>query len=144
MEEEQPTFDSYRTAYIAARWDVSDNCAKALQLFEIGFTISGAATHLPVTEGTVSKYHDELQEKINPQVVYAATPSKPRFDVFGENGDTYEQGKAHGEQARKDHKNTPVTSCKEQLDPKFRQRELPLNKGPALHKIDPSLITIRT
>lgn len=126
---EAPTFDEYRTAYIAARWDVSDNCAKALQLFEIGFTISGAAAHLPVTKGTVAKYHQELQDKIHPNVVFAVTPSKTRFDVFGENGDTYAQGHAHGNKARREFENTQVTEKKEQLDPRYRQRELPLNKG---------------
>lgn len=142
---EEPTFDEYRTGYIAARWNVSDNCAKALQLFEIGFTISGAAAHLPVTESTVSKYHSELMEKIHPDVVFAVTPSKTRFDVFGDfNGETYTQGKNDGNAARKKDENTQVTDRKEQLDPKFRQRELPLNKGIPLSEIPPELITIRT
>jgi len=141
--EEAPTLDEYRTGYIAARWNLPDNAAKALQLFEIGFTVSGAANHLPVTEGTVSKYHDKLMETINPKVVWPVTPSKPRFDVFGErDGDRYAQGKADGKASRMEDENTQVTTRQEQLDPEFRERQKPLNKGMPLEEIPNELITL--
>lgn len=148
--EEAPTFDEYRTGYIAARWNVSDNCAKALQLFELGFTISGASNRLPVTEGTVSKYHSELMEKIHPNIVFSMGGSgrDGQYDVWGERDVSdyksygYADGKAHGEAKREAVENTQVTDRQSQIDPKFRERERPLNKGVPLSEIPADLITI--
>jgi len=151
--EEAPTFDEYRTAYIAARWEVSDNCAKALQLFEIGFTISGASKHLPVTEGTVSKYHSELMEKIHPNIVFSlgGKGRDGNYDVWGKRSEARHfkewgkgEGHAHGTEMRHRAENAQATDRKEQIDPEFRERELPLNKGCSLKDIPKDLITIRT
>lgn len=148
--EEEPTFDEYRTGYIAARWNVSDNCAKALQLFEIGFTCSGASNHLPVTESTVKKYHRELMDKIHENIVFSigGKGRDGQFDVWGERDVSdyesygYADGKAHGEAKRERVENTQVTTRQEQIDPQFRERERPLNKGVPLSEIPTDLITI--
>ena len=149
--EEEPTFDEYRTAYIAARWDVPENAAKALQLFEIGFTISGASKHLPVTEGTVSKYHSTLMDKIHPNIVFSlgGKGRDGNFDVWGKRSEARHfkewakgEGHAHGVEAKASAENAQATDRKEQIDPKFRERELPLNKGGSLKDIPKELITL--
>lgn len=137
MAEENPPLDPYRTGYIAGRWDVTDNAAKALQLFEIGFTVSGAAGHLPVTKGTVARYHSTLMEKIHEDVVFPVTESKRRFDIFGDfNGETYEEGYALGKQNRLEIENGKVTDRQSQLDPRFRDTERDRNEGGPLSEMD--------
>ena len=121
---------------------MSDNAAKALQLFEIGFTISGASKYLPVVESTVKGYHKELQEKIASDVVWSVGGTKPKRDVWGKGRNTYAQGKNDGKAKREADANVQVTDRKEQIDPKFRERELPLNKGVPLSEIPADLITI--
>lgn len=109
---EDLTLDEYRTGYIAERHGVSDNCARALQLFEIGYSVSGAAQILPVSESTVKNYHRQLQTEIGEKAVYTLS-SYPatHLDVFpprSPNGDpyTYEAGrklaKSRNERDRKE------------------------------------------
>jgi len=75
--------DEYRTGYISTRHDVSDNCARALQLFEIGYTQRAAADILDLNEGTVKRYAKKLQAYIGWDVVATISPMKPRYDVWG-------------------------------------------------------------
>jgi len=145
---EAPTFDEYRTGYISERWNVSDNCAKALQLFELGFSTSGASKHLPVTESTVKGYHQELMDKIHQNIVFSLAGSgrDGQFDVWGKRDVSdyksfnYADGVAHAQEA----KDTPATDRQSQIDPEFRDREKPLNRGVPLSEIDDSLITIKS
>jgi len=147
--EEKPTFDEYRTGYIAGRWNVSDNCAKALQLFEIGFTCSGASKHLPVTESTVKRYHGQLMDKIHPNIVFpiAGKGRNGQYDVWGERTMSeyasydYADGEAHGQQKRQSVESAPVTTSEKQLDPQFREQP-PLNTGVPISQISTDLISI--
>ena len=75
--------DAYRTGYISTLYNVSDNCARALQLFEIGYTQSGAAQILGLNQSTVRNYAKQLQSKIGEDVVAAMSPMKPTYDIFG-------------------------------------------------------------
>jgi hypothetical protein len=141
---EQPTLDTYRTAYISARWNVNDNCARALQLLEVGYTASAVARALDVTEGTAKKYQRTLEETISPRVTETVTRNKPKFDVFGafdRSGKTYQDGESDGAAARESAENTQATETKEQIDPAFRERDLPLNKQ-SIEEIPKNLITI--
>lgn len=144
MATQDAVVDEYRTGYIKGRWNVSKNCARAFQLFELGKSSSGAAKILGVTESTARKYNRELAEKISPAAVGAITSAKKRWDVYGdrsaENYDSasYEDGLKDGRAAR----NEPVTTCKEQAGPYFRQQEMPVNPGVPLDQIDAGLIEI--
>lgn len=95
--------DEYRTGYISTRHHVSDNCARALQLFEIGYTQRAAARILGLNEGTVKRYAKELQANIGWDVVATISPMKPRYDVWGPRPithvgeSTYSDGVSHAE-----------------------------------------------
>jgi len=75
--------DEYRTGYVSTLYGVSDNCARALQLFEIGYSHSGVAQVLGLNRSTVKRYVHDLQDKIGDEVVATLTPLKPDFDVYG-------------------------------------------------------------
>lgn len=143
--EEATNFDEYRTGYISTRWNVSDNCARALQLFEIGFTISGAAKNLGVTESTVAKYHKEIAETIHPDALLTVGGAgrDGTLDVWGNRQveDMSEVGYDEGVADAKsvDERVTP----EEEIDPEFRSPELPRNKGVSIFDIPDELITIR-
>lgn len=149
---ESTTFDEYRVAYVSARWNVSDNCAKALQLCELGFSSSGIATTLGVTEGTARKYIDELADKIGEPAVYPVTSASDKSDLdiwgrrpadeYGTFG--YSDGEAHGNVARRRSAECKATQSKQELDAKFwPEADQPaLNKGIAFGEIPQELITI--
>ena len=145
MEGDNPTLDSYRTGYISERWNVSDNCAKALQLFELGFSVSGAAKRLPVTESTVSGYHSQLMETIHPDVVFTLTQSSKKFDVWGDRNPldakeyNYADGVADAQMVKEYSQSTDRQS---QIDPSLRDRERTLNRGIDIEAIPQDLITI--
>jgi len=142
---EDVTFDEYRTGYIAEKHDVPDNAARALQLFELGFTCSGAAKHLPVTESTVKSYHRQLMDKIHENIVFplAGSGRDGQYDVWGDRDISnygslgYNDGVADAQAS-----DAQVTDRKEQIDPEFRSRERPLNRGVPLSEIPDELITI--
>lgn len=138
-------FDSYRTGYIAEKHNVSDNCARALQLFELGFSVSGAAKWLPVTESTVAGYKSQLMDTIHPNVVLTVTRSSRdnRFDVWGDrdvsNYDEYgyDEGVRHARESE-----CQTTDRRTQIDPNLRKRERPINRGRPVHQIPDELITV--
>ncbi len=142
---EDVTFDEYRTGYIAEKHNVTDNAARALQLFELGYTTSGASNRLPVTESTVQKYHKNLMNNIHENVVFSLSPDSTRFDVWGDRdiSDYGELGYSDGV-ADAQASTTQSTDRKEQIDPEFRSREKPLNRGVPLEEIANELITIQT
>jgi hypothetical protein len=146
---ETTTFDEYRTGYITERHDLSDNCARALQLFELGYSASGAAKHLPVTESTVRSYLDRIEDSISLRATFSLGGSgrDGSLDVWGDRdasdyGDlSYEDGQADAR--RKNESERPATP-KELLDPQFRERERSINRGVTLKEIPERLITIKT
>jgi len=149
---ETTTFDEYRVGYVSARWDVSDNCAKALQLCELGYSSSGIATKLDVTEGTASGYIDQLADKIGEPAVYPVTSAsdKTDLDIWGRRSGeeygsySYGDGEAHGNIARKRSGERKATQSKDELDEKFwPEADQPShNKGIAFEEIPQELITI--
>jgi DNA-binding CsgD family transcriptional regulator len=149
MTETTTTLDDYRTGYIAQRHDLSDNCARALQLFELGYSSSGAAKQLPVTESTVRSYLDRIEDKICLAATFSigGRERKASLDVWGDRDVSeygtlsYEDGAADAR--RKNETERPPTP-KELLDPHFRERELSINRGVPLEEIPDKLITIKT
>lgn len=75
-----------RIEWLVESYDVTPRCANALLLFEVGFSTSGVAKRLEVTEGTARKYKRELEAKIGERVTETVTSNKPRYPVFP--GDT--------------------------------------------------------
>lgn len=144
---EDTTFDEYRVGYVSERWGVSDNCARALQLFELGYTVSGAAQHLPVSESTVKGYHRELMDTINENIVLsiAGAGRDGSFDVWGKRDASeydsynYNDGIAHAKEAN----NAQATDSREQIDPEFREPHDERNKGIRFENIPDELVTIR-
>lgn len=132
MKDDTPTFDKERTEYVSERWDVSANCARALQLFEIGYSTSGAASVLGVTEGTAKSYKRTLEETINPRVTETVTSEKPKFDVFGRGDPDVQSIKRR------------VTKSRDEIDPEFRERERPLAKGNPVSELPKALIGTRS
>lgn len=141
---ETKSLDSYRTGYISERWDVSDNCARALQLFELGFSSSGAAKHLSVTESTVRSYINRIADTIAERAVYPiGTGGRDgSLDVYGKRNSgsdytnlEYEDGVKHAKEV----KNVPKTESPDQLDKKDRPQELPRNKGVSLKTVAENL-----
>jgi hypothetical protein len=138
------TLDSYRTGYISERWDVSDNCARALQLFELGFSASGAAKHLSVTESTVRSYINRIADTIDESAVYPIGSGERdgSLDVYGRRDSAsdysnlgYEDGVTHAKEV----KNVPKTESPDQLDEKDKPQELPRNKGVDLKTVAENL-----
>jgi hypothetical protein len=145
MKGDTTTFDEYRTGYIAEKHNVSDNCARALQLFEIGFTVSGAAKRLPVTESTVAGYKSQLMNTIHENVVFTLTSRGPnhQFDVWG-NRDVsnygeygYDDGVRHARESE-----CQATDRANQIDPDLRDRERSINRGRSIEEIPDELITV--
>ena len=136
------TLDEYRTGYVSERYGVSDNCARALQLFELGYTTSAIARALDLTNGTVRSYKAQLQSRINPDVILTISSADGRnkdFDTWGDrdqiSGSTYEQGVEDARARNNDtHQATPEeTVCEEVTS---------LNRGASLEEIPNELIHI--
>jgi hypothetical protein len=149
MVAETTTFDEYRTGYIAERHNVPDNCARALQLFEMGYSASGAAKHLDVTKGTVKSYLDRIEEQICLEATFSLGGSARdgSLDVWGnrdiseyENA-SYKDGKAD---AQRKNENEKETVPKELISPQFSEPERPRNKGVRIEEIPDKLINIKT
>jgi DNA-binding CsgD family transcriptional regulator len=132
---QEVTLDEYRTGYISERHDVSDNCARALQLAEIGCSASGISNILGVTEGTARKYMSTLTDKVGTGACWSIGGSRPSLDVWGERSLTeygaadYSDGVAAAKEAAESAENAQYADSPEKLDPEFRPRETPLNKG---------------
>ena len=150
MGEELP-LDAYRTGYIAERHGVTDNAAKALQLFEIGFSSSGVAKHLSVTEATVKKYKRELVDTIheNAPMPVGTKGRDGSLDVWGDrsvaqfSGEqklTYADGVAHAQECSlSSHKQRVLGEDNERRE----AQDLPINRGIAIEDIPKELIGSR-
>lgn len=136
---ETPTLDAYRTGYIAERHDLTDNAAKAIQLFELGYTTSAVARALGVTQGTVKKYQDRIAEAVGESALYPVTDeSRKHLDIWGDRDISeyesagYEKGVADAEaQGKGDRPAVP----KDLIAPRFRERERPLRQDVAFADI---------
>jgi len=115
-----------RAEYIADTHDVPLNAGYALQLAEIGFSNSGIAKHIGVTEGTVNKYQSQLEDALGDKAWHPVAGGKPRLDVFPNDTEEPEYAGDYVD-----------------YEPEFRDREKPLNRGTSLQDIPDELITIK-
>jgi predicted transcriptional regulator len=74
-----------RVEWLTENYDLSTNNAKALLLAEIGFSHSGIAKQLGVTEGTARKYLRNLKEIFGDGVI-ETVPKRNRYPTYP--GDT--------------------------------------------------------
>jgi hypothetical protein len=74
-----------RVEWLTENYDISVNCAKALLLAEMGFSHSGIASKLNVTEGTARGYIRTLESTIG-EGVTETLPKDVRYPTFP--GDT--------------------------------------------------------
>jgi|APHM01.1.fsa_nt_gi hypothetical protein len=105
---------------------VNENCAKALILTEIGFSSSGIATKLGVTDSTAKKYLNRLEDDIG-EYVTQALPKPVRYPTYP--GDT----------PKDEVRYSPDTV---ELSPEFKDRERPINRGCDIEDIPTELISI--
>jgi hypothetical protein len=138
---EEITLDEYRTGYIAEKYSVSDNTARALQLFELGYTISGTAKRLPVTESTVRSYHKRLQDEIHPNVVLTLTETSQKFDVWGDRDPARYSEYGYDEGVRDARESEGhVTQSEDEVEPELRDGSRPRNKGTELVNIESDVL----
>ena len=116
-----------RVEWLTDNYDLSERNAWALLLAELGYSSSGIAKALNVTEGTAKKYLRKLENQIGEGVTHPVTSNKPRYPVFP--GDTPKSEVRYSP----DHV---------ELEPEFKERELPLNRGCDIEEIPKELITI--
>jgi DNA-directed RNA polymerase specialized sigma24 family protein len=58
-----------RASFLRREYGLEDNLARALGWRELGFSTSGVADMMDISEGTARKYLDELREKIGEENV---------------------------------------------------------------------------
>lgn len=114
-----------RIDFLTANYDLSERNAKALILTELGFSHSGIASKLDVTDSTARKYLRQLEDEIG-EYVTQSLPKPVRYATFP--GDEVSEPEYAGDYI--------------DYDPEFSERELPLNKGVPLSEIPDELITI--
>ena len=116
-----------RIDFLTENYDLSKRNAEALILTELGFSHSGIASKLGVTDSTAKKYLNQLESEIG-EYVTQTLPKPVRYATFP--GDDVSEPEYTGDYV--------------EYEPEFSQRKLPLNKGVALEDIPKELITIRT
>lgn len=123
------SMDKERARYVAEKYDLPMNAGYALQLFEMGYSTSGASNVLDLAESTVKSYHAKLMDRIHPDVVMPVTTdgkNGKRFDTFPQR-DRPDLDRYAGHYI--------------DYAPEFSQQELPVNKGIPLSEIDASLMS---
>jgi predicted transcriptional regulator len=115
-----------RIDFLTANYDLSENNAKALILTELGFSHSGIASKLGVTDSTARKYLRQLEDEIG-EYVTQTLPKPVRYPTFPDS--------------------TPKDEVRYsgdvvELSPEFKEQERPVNKGMPLDEIPPELISI--
>ncbi len=88
-----------RVDWLTDTYDITNNCAKALLLAEVGFSHSGIAKRLSVTEGTARKYLRTLEKKIGEGVTetvpksgsYATHPGDTPSDEVRSTSDVFDE-----------------------------------------------------
>lgn len=123
---ERISTNAERVTFLCETYDISENCAKALLLSEIGFSHSGIANKLGVTSGTAKSYLSQLQDKIGKGVT-ESVPKSVRYPTFP--GDTPKSEVRYSG----DYVN---------ISDKMDDRDLPLNRGVPLSEIPAELITL--
>jgi hypothetical protein len=63
-----------RASFLRREYDLDDTVARALGWRELGFSSSGVADMMEVTEGTAEKYLDALRREVGDDYVDAPTP----------------------------------------------------------------------
>lgn len=116
-----------RIDFLTANYDLSENNAKALILTELGFSHSGIASKLGVTDSTAKKYLNQLESEIG-EYVTQTLPKPVRYATFP--GDDVSEPEYTGDYV--------------EYEPEFKEREKSLNRGVPISEIDPELITIKT
>lgn len=125
MSEFESTTNEERVKFLTEQYELTGNAAKALLLAEVGFSASGIAKRLGVTEGTARKYLNQLENRIGPRVT-ETLPKSVKYATFP--GDTVEEPE--------------YSANKGELDKKFQDQRLDVNKGAELAEIPDHLITI--
>lgn len=123
MEEVSTTRE--RIDFLTANYDLTQKNALALILTELGFSHSGIASKLDVTESTARKYLRQLEDEIG-EYVTQSFPKPVRYPTFP--GDTVEEPEYAGDYV--------------EYEPEFQDQEKPVNKGESLEEIPDHLITI--
>jgi hypothetical protein len=116
-----------RVDFLTENYDLSERNAKALFLAELGFSHSGIASKLGVTDSTARKYLRNLESEIG-EYVTQTLPKPVRYPTFP--GDSVEDPEYAGDFI--------------DYDADFRDRERPLNRGADIEEIPKELITVRT
>jgi hypothetical protein len=124
MEEVSTTRE--RIDFLTENYNLNENNAKALILTELGFSHSGIASKLGVTDGTARKYLCQLEDEIG-EMVTQSHPKPIRYATYP--GDDVSEPKYAGDYI--------------DYAPKFKERELPINRGKSLEEIPDRLITIK-
>lgn len=122
MEATNPT---ERVRWLTQQYDLSTKNAKALILTELGFSSSGIASRLDVTESTARKYLANLEDEIG-EYVTQSLPKPVRYPTYP--GDTPKSEVEH-------------TTDHIDLSPEFSERQRPL-AGPSIDEIPKELITL--
>lgn len=78
---EEPTTNEERVAFLTETYNISNSCAKALLLSEIGLSNSGIAKALGVTQSTARKYLRTLEDRIGENVT-EAVPKSVRYATY--------------------------------------------------------------
>lgn len=125
MEEVSTTKE--RIDFLTENYDLSERNAKALILTELGFSHSGIASKLGVTDSTAKKYLNELENQIG-EYVTQTLPKPVRYATFPD--DNVSEPEYTGDYI--------------EYELQFKECEKPLNKGASLEEIPNALITIRT
>jgi len=116
-----------RIDFLTEKYDLSKRNAEALILTELGFSHSGIASKLGVTNSTAKKYLNQLESEIG-EYVTQTLPKPVRYATFP--GDNVTEPEYAGDYV--------------EYEPEFKEREKPLNRGVPISEIDPELITIET
>ena len=117
-----------RVEWLTITYNLSENNAKALILAELGYSHSGIAKCLNVTENTAKKYLATLEKEIGKRVT-ETMPKSVRYPTFP--GDTPKDKVRYSG----DYVDIP---------PEQDKQDLPVNRGCDIEDIPTDLITIRT
>lgn len=123
---EETTSLKERVAFLVTAYSLSENNAKALLLAEFGYSSSGIAQVLDVSESTAKGYLKTLEECIG-EGVTESLPKSRRYPTFP--GDT-----PKGD----------VEYAGDYVDysPHFSKRQRPINRGRPITEIPKELISI--
>lgn len=123
LDMKEATTSRERVKFLTSNYDLSENNAKALILSELGYSHSGIASRLGVTDSTARKYLDTLEDEIGDRVTQAL-PKDIRYATFP--GDDVSEPEYSGNQV--------------DVSPEMSEQRTPVNKGTPISEIDEELI----